>query len=84
MNEPRYGHDCSQCRFIGYWEQYDLYVCPESSLGGSIIARESAVVSDYQSSPVDLLRDPCIRGNAPEPLQAGFFTAVVLGLLEGK
>lgn len=36
--EPRYQHDCDQCRFIGKIDKYDMWIC-EKTDRVSVIAR---------------------------------------------
>lgn len=35
----RYHHDCDNCRPLGQFEEFDLYVCPEQVGGPTVIAR---------------------------------------------
>lgn len=48
--KPRYIHDCSKCRFLGTYKQYDLYAC-----GNSRIARRSDDGPDYISMSTDVI-----------------------------
>jgi ssDNA-binding Zn-finger/Zn-ribbon topoisomerase 1 len=41
---PLYEHDCAKCQYLGSWEYYDLYACPE---GRTVIAR----YADYGIDP---------------------------------
>jgi len=45
---PRHQHDCTTCTFLGFYEDYDLYFCPQGSMP-TVIARKSSKDSDYQS-----------------------------------
>lgn len=36
--EPLHEHDCDVCVFLGSWEAYDLYYCPQSGMP-TVIAR---------------------------------------------
>lgn len=48
--KPRYKHDCSQCIFLGYYQQYDLYFCRHTYyLIPTVIARFSSEPEDYTS-----------------------------------
>ena len=53
-SKPRYVHDCDNCLFLGCYRDFDVYWCQDSTSidGGSIIARNSDLGPDYQSSPV--------------------------------
>lgn len=58
-HKPRYTHDCDVCRFVGPYNtfdrDYDLWHCPQTSLGGSIILRRSSRPDDYMSAPVKVI-----------------------------
>jgi len=62
MGEPRYGHDCKACIFLGRHRDYDVYYCSNSKVGGgSIIARWANRPESYTSSPVSTaltIQDP--------------------------
>lgn len=57
---PRYTHDCEECTFLGQFQEYDLYVCPVSLLGGTYIVRYSSDGPDYQSGKVFVGKFPPI------------------------
>lgn len=46
MDPPRFEHDCQNCIFLGGYEEYDLYFCPQGGLP-TIIARTSSEGGDY-------------------------------------
>ena len=65
---PHFEHDCAACVFLGTHDydapldggktmllQCDLYYCPGSLLGGSIIARHSSKGHEYASTAADLM-----------------------------
>lgn len=35
---PQFEHDCTRCIFLGRWETYDLYFCPQGPFP-TVIAR---------------------------------------------
>lgn len=35
---PRYEHDCRSCRYLGQWNEFDLYYCPQQGLQ-TVVAR---------------------------------------------
>ena len=39
MENRRYGHDCEICTFLGQFEDYDLYFCPQKSGNFTVLAR---------------------------------------------
>ena len=82
MTEPRYEHDCDKCKYLGRWNEHDLWFCPQGSLGGkgSILARVSSEPADYQSIPVALLQDPELRTSV-ESVYVGFAVARLRGLV---
>ena len=51
---PRYIHDCSKCRFLGYTIGggivHDLYYC--DTVLGTVVARYGSEGSEYYSCPV--------------------------------
>jgi len=40
-------HDCDVCKFLGHYQGYDLYICPNGTK--TVIARASSVPSNYSS-----------------------------------
>lgn len=63
MSTPRYQHNCYLCQFLGIVdgnnpfylgnpEQFDLYFCPGTEGGGSVIARYG-VAGEYMSCPIE-------------------------------
>ena len=44
---PLYEHDCKDCKFLGTYDDKDLYFCPKGLT--TIIARNSSLDHDYQS-----------------------------------
>lgn len=34
LSKPRYTHDCTDCRFLGQVDKYDLYVCHTDEITG--------------------------------------------------
>lgn len=45
---PRFEHDCTECRYLGYTEKADLYWCPQGGYP-TVIARYSSDPPDYSS-----------------------------------
>lgn len=45
---PQFKHDCDQCRFLGTFNDHDLYFCSKGS-GATVIARWSDNGPDYTS-----------------------------------
>lgn len=35
----RYLHDCSECKYLGSYEEYDLYYCTQGGYMSTVIAR---------------------------------------------
>ncbi len=49
----RYEHDCKQCVFLGTFEEYDLYGCPQTGHNThTVLARYGDDDSDYHSCPL--------------------------------
>ena len=44
---PRYQHDCDDCTFLGYYEEFDLYLCPEKHWVPVVIARYGDAPNQY-------------------------------------
>ena len=44
---PRYVHDCKNCKFLGQYKEFDLYVCGVDKKINTVVARYSSVDSDY-------------------------------------
>jgi len=55
MENPRYVHECSTCIFLGLYEEYDLYYCPQSG-NPTVIARYSSDGPDYLSSMISCMK----------------------------
>jgi hypothetical protein len=68
---PWYKHDCTNCTFLGQFEEYDLYYCPQGNIP-TVIARFSDDGPDYTSGLNSRL--PC--------LQAAQMLAIEKGLLK--
>lgn len=49
MEAPRYEHTCDACSFLGLFDEYDLYFCPQSGIFPTVIARFSSRNGDYLS-----------------------------------
>jgi len=47
--KPRYLHDCSNCSFLGAYENYDLYVCARHGKIDTLIARYGNDGGEYAS-----------------------------------
>lgn len=65
----RYKHDCAQCRYLGQFENFDLYRCDgaAASGGGTYIARASSDAPDYLSMPADMVADKDKMGYSIRP-----------------
>lgn len=48
-NGPRYAHDCNRCKFLGRFDEFDLYHCEGLAAGSTVLARWSNDGADYQS-----------------------------------
>lgn len=47
---PRYIHDCQQCRYLGPYKEYDLYVCSHKDQKiDTVVARYSSDGPEYYS-----------------------------------
>lgn len=46
---PLYEHDCTNCKFLGTFNNTDLYVCASQKKIDTIIARYSSEPGDYVS-----------------------------------
>ena len=44
----RFEHDCKRCAFLGQYEEYDLYFCPQNGIP-TVIARYGDEGSEYTS-----------------------------------
>ena len=60
MQKPRYQHDCDKCRFLGHFNEFDLYACGQLAPGdegkifdkivvSTVIGRRSNDGGDYCS-----------------------------------
>jgi hypothetical protein len=71
--KPRYIHDCDKAKFLGCFEEYDLYFCDhwESKIMHTVVARYGNNPPDYMSGMFSI---PFC-----EPLQVAYAKAVELG-----
>ncbi len=58
MENPKYTHDCENCKFLGTHQDHDLYFCDnlekdsESDFFSTVIARYGNEGSEYKSGMV--------------------------------
>lgn len=61
MNAPRFTHNCDHCRWLGRFEQVDLWWCPNPVVENldSVIARYGSAPHEYAAShPPAAFADP--------------------------
>jgi len=63
MSEPKFEHNCINCKFLGHYLGHDVYLCslndPQSKasgLGTSILARFGDEGPEYASSPLSIFQ----------------------------
>jgi len=59
MRKPAYRHDCPDCEFLGAFdtkegERRDLYYCPRTEPGGSLVSRYGSEGPEYASVALDV------------------------------
>ena len=59
MDNARYGHDCNECTFLGQFNEYDLYFCPQGTRP-TVIARWSSNGPDYISGMALVIISPVL------------------------
>jgi hypothetical protein len=69
--EPRWKHDCRHCIFLGFWKEYDFYLCPKHPRL-TLIARNGNKPREYMSGLY------CLGDE--KPLQYAAVAAMSLGL----
>ena len=79
---PQWTHDCDSCQFLGSRDEYDIWFCAGSLLGGSVIARYGSDGPDYLSMPVNILKTHT-ASTGLQPLLHGFSLAQERGLIHG-
>jgi len=67
IQHPRYKHDCERCRFIGWVDKADGYICMGTSeqsmrirgtfITGSVVLRHSDHGTDYSSMSLESVCD---------------------------
>lgn len=62
--KPRYTHNCDSCRFLGKYEEFDLYFCPRCD-GGTCLARYGNEQDSYRSAPAVILNYPDYPKDGP-------------------
>ena len=45
----RYGHECKNCKFLGQYNKFDLYVCAKENKINTVLARYGTASADYLS-----------------------------------
>lgn len=73
ISSRRYPHDCSQCVFLGLYQEYDLYYCPQIGLP-TVLARYGHEGHEYYSG----------LGLSMQPLIEAQSRAIDRGLLKPK
>ena len=48
-DQPRFQHDCTICTFLGQYNEFDLYFCPQGGRIPTVIARYGDDGPEYQS-----------------------------------
>lgn len=79
--EPRYIHDCDNCKFIGQYKEYDLYICKKTFSGNcwdELVLRYDDEGSHYCSYDIFSV----YTKNLPVHYQAAFVKALQLGLVD--
>lgn len=69
---PRYTHDCSQCKPLGTFGEYDLYFCDRSTT--TVIARYGNDGHEYTSGLMFADFDPAIKEAKRRAVHHGFLT----------
>lgn len=46
--KPRYEHDCDECKFLGHYNEADMYFCHQINFP-TVIIRYSSIGWDYKS-----------------------------------
>jgi len=76
----RYQHDCSECKPLGQYQNYDLYFCDKG--GATIIARYGESETEYTSGLRLAETSPPLKITSP-PLKITKLMAVEAGFLKG-
>lgn len=67
---PRYEHDCENCKPLGAFKEFDLYVCPTQITGPTVIAR-FGTDGDYKSGLCFADSDPELGEAKRRAIEAG-------------
>lgn len=62
VEQPKFQHDCNDCKYLGTFFNLDVYLCSKSGRG-SIIARFGNDGPDYYSSRISVLLNELINPN---------------------
>ena len=71
-DKPKYVHDCDHCKFLGRFNEYDLYCCIDdknNNLDTTVIARHGPD-GDYMSGLPFIKKNP-LREAALRAIEAG-------------
>ena len=74
---PRYAHDCEACRYLGQFENYDLYYHPGAN--ETIVARFGSEGPDYLSGIGFSVINPAIALGATRAIALGIMDPMKLG-----
>lgn len=69
--EPFYPHDCTQCVFLGRYDGYDVYVCPQHG-SPTIVARYGDDGHEYKSGGTIHSHDEVLSWGLGEAFARGF------------
>ncbi len=73
IEAPRFTHDCDVCKYLGRYEEYDLYFCK----------REPTVIGRFSSTGRDYTSGMCFAvPGVSKPLYEAKQRAIKLGLIQ--
>lgn len=85
---PKFHHDCTNCKFLGHRNGFDVYICTQGGLYPTIIARFSDEGSKYASGANFITSGECFAQPDGSPHWTNVCAAVIaeslLQLCTGK
>lgn len=73
--QPRFTHDCDQCKYLGQIQDdisYDLYYCPQGGHHPTVLARFGNEGPDYKSGAFRGTRDVVLAEAMSRAEQKGY------------
>lgn len=72
---PRHEHDCSKCKPLGEFEEFDLYYCDQDALKLPTVIARFGIDGDYYSGIIFVDHNPALAEAKKRAIDAGYLAA---------